>query len=110
MVAHNKILEQAMEEARSSVPKLVVPAELLVAEKIHHMVTGLHRAQEEAAKVQLELNLQIVELRLKAPPSTPPEVKEKCDHTIQSELEVIEHVVHNCTGLLDQSLLMLTSL
>lgn len=61
-------------------------------------------------KVQLELNLQIAELRVKVQPSTPLKVKEKCHCTIQLGLEVIEHVVQDYMGLLDQSLFMLTSL
>jgi len=46
-----------VEEAYSSVPKLAVPAELPTVEKIHHMVARFRRAQEEAVKVQWELNL-----------------------------------------------------
>lgn len=61
-------------------------------------------------KVQLELNLQIAELRLKAQPSTPPEVREQRHCAIPSGLEAIEHVVQDCTGLLDQSLFTLRSL
>jgi len=94
----------------SKVPKLAMPAELPIAEKIHHMATGFHTAQEEAAKAQWELNLQIAEVRLTAQPTTPPEVREQCRRAIQAGLEVIERTVHDCMGLLDQSLIMVTSL
>jgi len=58
----------------------------------------------------LELNLQIVELWLKEQPSTPSEVREQHHRAIQSGLEVIEHVVQEFMGLLDQSLFTITSL
>lgn len=110
LVTQNQGLEQAMEEAYSSILELVVTATLPTTENIHQLETGVHKTQEEATKVQLELNVQIAELRLKAQPSTPPKVREKCHHTIQLGLEVIEHTVQDCMRLLDQSLFMLTSL
>lgn len=55
-----------MEEACSSIPKLVVPATLPTVEKIQQLEVGVHKTWEEVTKVQLELNLQISELRLKA--------------------------------------------
>ena len=93
LVVHNQGLEQAVEEAYTSVLGLVVPAKLPTAEKIHHMAARFHMAKEETVKVQLDLNLQITELRLKMHPFTPLEVREQCHHTIQSGLEVIEHAV-----------------
>ena len=99
-----------MEEACSSTLEFVVSAILPIAENIHQLAAGVYKAQEEVANVQLELNLQIVELRLKAQPSTPPEVIEQHHCAIQSALEAIEHVVQDCMGLLDQPLFTLTSL
>jgi len=58
------------------VPELAVPTELPVREKIQHMAKGFRTTQEEAAKAQWDLNLQIVELRLKAMSHTPLEVRE----------------------------------
>ena len=52
-------------------------AKLAVAERVHRLVAGVCEAKEEMEKVQLELNLQITKLRLKAQPSMPPEVREK---------------------------------
>lgn len=65
-----------MEEAYSSILKLVMPSALPTGEKIQHLAARVHKTQEEATKVQLEINLQITELRLKAQPSTPPKVRE----------------------------------
>lgn len=55
-----------MEKACSSIQELAVLAALPTMEKIHQLATGVRRTQEEAAKVHLELNLQIAELQLKA--------------------------------------------
>lgn len=103
-------MEQAVEQACSSIPELVVPAVLLTAEQIHRLAARVHEAKEEMMKLQLELNLQIVELQLRAQPFTPPEVREQCAHAIQTGLEEIERAVKDCTAMLDQSLFMLTSL
>lgn len=90
-----------MEEAYSSISELAMLAALPTVEKIHQLASGVHKAQEEAVKVQLELNLQIAELRLKVQPSTSLEVREQCHCTIQSGLEAIEDVVQDYMGLLD---------
>lgn len=76
LVAHTQGLEHAMEEAYSSILELAMLMVLPTAEKIHQLAAGVRKAQEEATKVQLELNLQIAELRLKVQPSTPREVRE----------------------------------
>ena len=65
------------------------------------METGAHEAREEMTKVQLELNLQIVELRLKAQPSTPPEIEEQHASTIAVGLEEIGGAMHDCTNMLE---------
>lgn len=58
----------------------------------------------------MDLNLQIVELRLKAQPSTPPEVREECPDDIQKGLEEIEQAVQSYTTLLEESFEVLTTL
>ena len=65
MISHTLEVEQAMMVACSKVPELAIPAELPTTDKIHCMATGFCTTQEEAAKAQWELNLQIAELRLK---------------------------------------------
>lgn len=65
-----------MAEVFSSIPKLAMPAELLVAENIHHIAARFRKTQEEVAKIQWELNLRIADLRLKEQPPTPLEVRE----------------------------------
>jgi len=46
-----------MEEACSSIPELAVQMKLPTAEKLHQLAAGVRKVWEEAAKVQLELNL-----------------------------------------------------
>lgn len=61
-------------------------------------------------KVQLKLNLQIIELRLEAQPSTPLKVRGKCASAIIVRLEEIGGAVRDCTNILEESLEVLTTL
>jgi len=65
-----------MIESCSKVPELAIPTELPTTDKIHRMATGFWMAYEEDVKAQWELNLQIVELRLKEQLTTPLEIWE----------------------------------
>ncbi len=58
------------------VPKLAIPEDAEVDEQVYKLAIGVRDARTELAKVQLELNLQIVELQLKAQPSNLTKVKE----------------------------------
>lgn len=62
------------------------------------------------AKFQLELNLQIVELQLKAQPSTPPEMKEQRSNTITAGTIEINSAVMDCTKLFKELFEVLTTL
>lgn len=101
LVAQARGLEQAVEDACRSVPELVVPAELSATEQIHRLAAGVREARKETTKVQLELNLQIVELQLKVQPSTPPKVKEQHALAIQMGLEKIGQATQDCIKMLD---------
>ena len=61
-------------------------------------------------KVQLELNLQIIDLWLKVQPSTPSEVREQHASAITVGLEEISSVVRDCTRMLEESFEVLTNL
>lgn len=89
---------------------MTVLAKLPTSEQVHRLATRVRKAREETKKVQLELNLQIAELRLKEQLSTPPEVKNQCTHTIQMGLEQIIQVTQCCTRMLEQALTILTHL
>lgn len=59
-------MEQVIEEACQIVPDLAIPVEAPTEVHMQRLMVGLHEVQEKMAKVQLELNLQIAELQLKA--------------------------------------------
>ena len=81
--------------------ELAILAEAPAGVFIHRLTTGMHEAREEMGKVQLELNLQIVEMRLKAQPSTPVEAREQCTNAITSGMDGINSVVSDCTKMLE---------
>lgn len=57
LVVCNQEVEHAMVEACSKVPELAALAELLITDKIHHMVARFYTAWEEVVEAQWELNL-----------------------------------------------------
>ena len=63
-------------EACRSIPKLDISKDALVEERIQKLIARVCEARSELAKVQLELNLKIIELALRDQPSTLLEVKE----------------------------------
>lgn len=69
-------MEQLVGEACSRDLALEIAADLPVGIRIHNLAIGFREAMEEATKIQLELNLQFVELKLQAQPSMTPEVTE----------------------------------
>jgi len=42
--------------------ELAIPVDIIVEVHIHRLAAGLREAREEMTKVQLDLNLQVVEL------------------------------------------------
>jgi len=77
---------------------------------IWKLIAGVREAKEEMAKVQLELNLQIAELQLKAQPSTPSEVKEQRASAITKGIAEINNAVKDYTWLFEGSFEVLTTL
>ena len=68
----SKKIIQVMEEARRMVSELAIPEEEPVEVCIRKLATRVRYTWTEMAKVQLELNLQITELQLRAQPLIPP--------------------------------------
>ena len=101
---------QTVDEARWRILELSITAELPTEMQIHCLASGVRSAREETTGVQLELNLYIVELRMKVQPSTPSEVKEQRVSMIQTGVEEIGRAVQDYTGMLDQAFDILTSL
>lgn len=75
-MSQNQHLVHTVDDACRRVLELAIATNLPVEVRIHSLACGFYDAKEEMTKVQLELNLQIVELRLNAQPVTPPKVRE----------------------------------
>lgn len=110
LVSQNQRLVQKVDDACRRVLEMAIAVDLPVEVWIHSLASGAHDANEEATNVQLELNLQIVEQRLKAQPSTPPKIREQHASAITTGLEEIGHAVYECTKMLEQVLEVLTTL
>ena len=110
LVLQNLQLVQTVDDACQCVPELSIPANLPTEVCIHYLSSGFRNTREEISRVQLEINLQIVDLWLKAQPSTPPEVREQCTNTIVAWMEEIGGAAHDCTNMLEQALEVLTTL
>lgn len=110
VVAQTQQLEKIIKKVCHCVPELEITTDLPTGIQIHKLESGFYEAKEEEMRIELDLNLQITELRLKVKPSTPFEVGEQWHYVIQYGLEVIACTTEECTGLLDQSLVMVNSL
>ena len=93
-----------------SILELAIPADLPVEVQIHTLETIVREDREETTKIQLELNLQIIELQLKVQPSTPPEVREQLVGAITTRLEGMGGLVWDCTSMLEEALEVITTL
>lgn len=67
---------------------------------IWKLVAGVRDAQIEIAKVQFELNLKITEIKLRAQPSTPPEVREQCEVAVKNAVAAVDTTVEDFIVLL----------
>lgn len=91
-------------------PELAIQAEELVEARVRKLAAGVRDSREEMTKVQMELNLQMVELQLKVQPSTPLEVKEQRAVEITTIIAVVNSAVTYYTKLFEQSFEVLTTL
>ena len=92
------------------VPELAIPKEETVEVCIYKLATGVHDAQKKMARVQLELNLQITQLQLRAQPSTLSYVQEQRETAVTEVVAAVNSVVADCTQLFEKSFEVLTSL
>lgn len=90
--------------------ELAIQAEEPAEMHIRKLPARACKAKEEISKVQLELNLQIAELQLKAQPSTPPKVKKQCTSTITTTIAEVNGAVKDCTKLFKELFEVLTTL
>jgi len=60
---------------------------------VRKLAIGVRSARTKIPRVQLELNLQIIELQLKAYPSTLPKVKEQHATIVTEEIVAVDSAV-----------------
>jgi len=92
------------------VPESAIPEEEPVEVRVRNLAIGVREVHTEMARVQLELNLNIIELQLKAQPSTLLEVKEQRATAVTEAIAAVNSEVVDCTQLFEQSFKVLTSL
>lgn len=110
VVSQNRQLVQVLDEGCQSIPQLAILADTPAEAHIHRLAAGVHKAQEEMKKVQLDLNLQIAKLRLKPQPSTLPKVREQRANTNTITLDEIGSGVRDCTRMFEESFEVLMNL
>ena len=76
LVSQNQQLVQVIGNACRSVPELAILENIPTEARIHRLVVGVREVREKMIKVQLEMDLQIIELQLNMQLSTPLEVRE----------------------------------
>lgn len=106
----NTRMIKAVREACRMVPELAIPKEAEVDEQVYKLAIGVRDARTDLAKVQLELNLQIAGLQLKAQPSTPPEVKDQHATVVTEAIAVVDSAIADYTQLFEKLFEVLKSL
>lgn len=94
-IEKNKKIMQVVEEAYQMVLELAIQGEELVEVLVCKFSIGVHETQVEKAKVRLDQNLQIVELQLKAQPSTLLQIREQCTTSVTIEMVTVDSVVED---------------
>lgn len=90
--------------------EMAIQVEEPVEARDRKLATGMCKVNEEMARVQLELNLQIVELQLKAQSSTPLEVKDQRASTITIVIPKVNSAMKDYTNLFGESFEFITTL
>lgn len=79
------------------VPKLDIQAEEPVEVRVCKLATGVRDARTKMARIQQELNLQILELQLRAQPSTPLQFKEQHTTVVRIAIVAVDSAVADYT-------------
>lgn len=103
-----KIPTLTIAEACKTIPKLYIPKEESLEAKIRKFYASACDAKTEVEKVQFELNLRIIEIKLKSQPSTPTEVKEQQEAIVKDGVVAIDVVAADCTALYQKSMEVFT--
>ena len=78
------------------VPELHIQVEEPVEARVRKLATGVHNARAKMARIQLELNLHIGELQLRAQPSTTLEVREQRATSMTIAIAAVDNAVVDC--------------
>lgn len=92
------------------VPELAILEGELVKVSIHKLAIWMHNARIEMVRVQLELNLEITELQVKAQPSTLSEVKDQRANTVIEAIAMVDSAVADYTQAFEKLFKVLMSL
>lgn len=106
----NKQIVQVVEEAFQMVPELAIQVEEPVEACVRKLATGVCDARAEMARVQLELNLQLTKLQLRAQLSTLSKVREQHTTMVTTSIMMVDSAVINYMKLFEQSFEVLTTL
>lgn len=77
---------------------------------VYELAIRVCDARAQMSRVQLEKNLKSAELKLKAQPSTPLEIREQRTTVVTTTMAVIDSAVEKCMQLFEQSFEVLTTL
>lgn len=97
-------------KACRTISELHIPEDTMVNARIQKLTIGVCGARTELPKVQFELKFKITGPRLKAKPSTPPDVREQREASIKDAIATVDAIVKDYTTLFEQSLEVVTNL
>ena len=83
-------LEATITNPCSELPELKIWAEETSVEKIHKLATAVKESKDEISRVRFKLQLHISKLQLNLQPTSPPEVREKCEAAIKEEMDTLQ--------------------
>lgn len=92
---------QVIEETCSMLPQWEIQEEELVEAHVHKLAIGVCDARPKMARVQLELNLKIIEFQLKAQPSSLSEFKEQHTTIVTIIIALVDSAVVDCMQLFE---------
>lgn len=104
----NQCLTKVVDEACWTVRELDIPKVEPIDVQVRKLTARVCDTRTELAEVQLELNLKITELQLKAQPLTLPKVRMQCATIVADAVAAVASEMMECTTLFEQFLELLT--
>lgn len=88
-----------MDEACHIVLEMDIPKAEPVEMRVQKIAMGMCNTRKKLAKIQMELNIKIIELQLKAQSSNLLEAMEHCMTTMADVIEVVASALMDCMTL-----------